>query len=34
MDELLSKLKEWLDKNRGVALAIDEFDHIQWYECE
>ena len=29
VDELLSKLKEWLDKNRGVAVAIDEFDQLQ-----
>ena len=29
VDELLSKLREWLDKNRGVALAIDEFDQLQ-----
>jgi cell division control protein 6 len=29
IDELLSKLKEWLDKNRGVAVAIDEFDQLQ-----
>lgn len=24
VDELVSKLKEWLDKNRGVAVAIDD----------
>lgn len=29
VDELLSKLREWLDKNRGVAVAIDEFDQLQ-----
>ena len=29
VDELLSKLKKWLDKNRGVAVAIDEFDQLQ-----
>jgi len=29
VDELLSKLEEWLDKNRGVAVAIDEFDQLQ-----
>jgi len=29
VDELLSKLREWLDKNRGIALAIDEFDQLQ-----
>lgn len=28
VDELLSKLREWLDKNRGVAVAIDEFDQL------
>jgi len=28
VDELLSKIREWLDKNRGVALAIDEFDQL------
>lgn len=28
VDELLSKLKEWLDKNHGVAVAIDEFDQL------
>jgi cell division control protein 6 len=29
VDELLSKLREWLDKNRGVAVAIDEFDQLE-----
>ncbi|RCU47017.1 AAA family ATPase [Haloplanus salinus] len=29
VDELLSKIREWLDKNRGVAVAIDEFDQLQ-----
>lgn len=29
IDQLLSKIKEWLDKNRGVAVAIDEFDQLQ-----
>ncbi|MFA1610032.1 Cdc6/Cdc18 family protein [Halobellus rubicundus] len=29
IDELLSKIKEWLDKNRGVAVAIDEFDQLE-----
>lgn len=29
VDELLSKLQEWLDKNRGVAVAIDEFDQLE-----
>lgn len=29
VDELLSKLQEWMDKNRGVAVAIDEFDQLQ-----
>ncbi len=28
VDELLSKLAEWLDKNRGVAVALDEFDQL------
>lgn len=28
VDELLSKLREWLDKNRCVALALDEFDQL------
>lgn len=28
VDELLSKIREWLDKNRGVALALDEFDQV------
>lgn len=28
VDELLSKLREWLDKNRSVALALDEFDQL------
>jgi len=29
VDELLSKLREWLDKNQGVAVAIDEFDQLE-----
>ena len=29
VDELLSKLREWLDKNRGVAVALDEFDQLE-----
>lgn len=29
VDELLSKLREWLDKNRGIAVAIDEFDQLK-----
>ena len=29
VDELLSKIREWLDKNRGVAVAIDEFDQLE-----
>jgi len=29
VDELLSKLSEWLDKNRGIAVALDEFDQLQ-----
>jgi cell division control protein 6 len=28
VDELLSKLQEWLDKNRGFAVALDEFDQL------
>lgn len=28
VDELLSKLREWLDKNRGFAVALDEFDQL------
>jgi len=28
VDELLSKLQEWLDKNRGFAVAFDEFDQL------
>lgn len=29
VDELLSKLREWLDKNRGFAIALDEFDQLE-----
>lgn len=29
VDELLSKLREWLNKNRGVAVALDEFDQLR-----
>lgn len=29
VDELLSKLREWLDKNRNVAVALDEFDQLE-----
>jgi len=29
VDELLSKLREWLNKNRGIAVALDEFDQLQ-----
>lgn len=29
VDELLSKIREWLDKNRGVAVALDEFDQLE-----
>ncbi|WP_123539368.1 Cdc6/Cdc18 family protein [Halosimplex salinum] len=29
VDELLSKLREWLNKNRGIAVAIDEFDQLK-----
>jgi len=28
VDELLSKIGEWLNKNRGVAVALDEFDQL------
>lgn len=28
IDALLSKVREWLDKNRGVAVALDEFDQL------
>lgn len=28
VDELISKIGEWLDKNRGVAVALDEFDQL------
>ncbi|WP_436935718.1 Cdc6/Cdc18 family protein [Halovenus marina] len=28
VDELLSKIREWLDKKRNVALALDEFDQL------
>lgn len=28
VDELLSRIKEWLDKNRSVALVLDEFDQL------
>ena len=29
VDELLAKLREWLDKNQGVAVALDEFDQLE-----
>ncbi|MFC4550223.1 MULTISPECIES: Cdc6/Cdc18 family protein [Halorussus] len=29
VDELLSKLREWLQKNRSVAVSLDEFDQLQ-----
>jgi len=29
IDQLLSKIREWLDKNRGVVVAIDEFDQLE-----
>lgn len=29
VDELLAKLREWLDRNRGVAVALDEFDQLE-----
>jgi cell division control protein 6 len=28
VDELLSKIREWLDKKRDVAVALDEFDQL------
>jgi len=29
VDELLSKIREWLNKNRGVAVTLDEFDQLE-----
>lgn len=29
VDELLSKLREWLEKNRCIAVSLDEFDQLQ-----
>ena len=29
VDERLSKLREWLDKNRSVAVVLDEFDKLE-----
>lgn len=29
VDEILSKIREWLDKNRGVVVALDEFDQLE-----
>lgn len=29
VDALLGKLREWLDKNRSVAVALDEFDQLE-----
>lgn len=29
VDELLEKIREWLDKNRGVAVVLDEFDQLE-----
>ncbi|WP_254762243.1 Cdc6/Cdc18 family protein [Natrinema marinum] len=29
VDELLSKLREWLQKNRSVAVSLDEFDQLK-----
>lgn len=29
VDELLSKLREWLEKNRSVAVSLDEFDQLR-----
>jgi len=28
VDELLGKIREWLDKNRGAAVVLDEFDQL------
>ena len=28
VDELLAKIREWINKNRGVAVALDEFDQL------
>ena len=28
VDELLSRIREWVDKNRSVILALDEFDQL------
>jgi len=28
VDELLSRIREWLDKNRGIAVVLDEFDQL------
>jgi len=28
VDELLSKIREWMDKNRNVAVGLDEFDQL------
>ncbi|SDQ39976.1 Cdc6/Cdc18 family protein [Natronobacterium texcoconense] len=29
VDERLGKLREWLDRNRSVAIALDEFDQLE-----
>jgi cell division control protein 6 len=29
VDERLSKLREWLDKNRNIAVVLDEFDQLK-----
>lgn len=29
VDELLSKIREWVDKNHNVAITLDEFDQLQ-----
>lgn len=29
VDELILKLEEWLDKNRSIALVLDEFDQLR-----
>jgi cell division control protein 6 len=29
VDERLSKLREWLDKNRSIVIVVDEFDQLK-----
>lgn len=29
VDQLFAKVQEWIDKNRGFAVALDEFDQLQ-----